>query len=419
MALTVLQKLKLISDAVPDDENNLQYVDVASEFFMNSLPNYIAQKYYVPVEVTDDNGLECGTKYGHVIRDGLPCREGMAAYKHLYSNTNSQYGVNEDDPIWYKEQGKVFIKPAPTSTEKGYVASIPRNFISDYTASGLQAIPNTPANAEHIILLYAAFLILQKNMRSINDSYPTFPNTFDDTANNLSISFPTLPTISIDTSLNFTALDSLSMNSNSIGDYSIDSAEIAKAFKALDNAYEFIGSLETNVGTFNPNDESDDADNVPKGAFWLDDEDPEMVDSAVRLAAQEVNRANGYFQNQGQGLQSFATAVNASATEYQAKVNKELQKISSQIQSINSTISSKSLELQKHNLSISEVQTELQKFQADVSQRLQKNNQILQRYSTQVQSFQQEYSFIIQEIQLIFQQYTQEYSKFLGAHGSQ
>lgn len=405
-SLTVLQKLRLISDSVGADSDDLQFVDVASEFFMNSLPDQLAKDYYIPNEVDNDLGFECGTKYGYVVRDGIPCRQGIPAYEFLYRNANSSYQATKNDPVFIKKQGKVFIIPDPTVQEIGFVFAIPRNFISDYS-SDIEFIPNTPSNAEHIILLYASFLLLKRKMKDLRNNFPSFPSTFDDTANTISISFPVIGSISVDTSLNFTDLDSLSLENISISDYDVDPAEISKAFDALQNAFRFVGE-------FNP--DGGDTGTIPEGAFWLDDEDPEMVDSAVRLASQEVNRANSYFRVQTEGLQSYITAVNAAVTKYNAQVQQEIQKISAQVSKMQAEVQAKSLELQKHGLSIQQVQVELQKFQADVQQRLQKNNQILQRFSQEVASFNSEYQAIINDSVSVFQQYSTEFSKFLGAY---
>jgi hypothetical protein len=410
--MTLLERLASISRSFPSNLDNLNYINVACSFFINTLPNQLSRDFYIEEEVSDGNGIACGLKYDSVIRDTVPCRRIPLNLKRRINVVNSEFSVSVEDPVFYKENSKIFIKPDPTVDEKGYVMKIPSVFIPDGASTDIEDIPNVPKESENIILIYAGFLIVSKLLRDL--SFPEFP-TFNDTQNEYTISFPVIGDITVDTTLDFTDLDALSYTDVDQSEFNLDPSEITKGLAALENAFKFVGSLTEDAGgPDNPYSPT----GVPTGAFWLDDEDPEMVQSASQLAAQEVNRANSYFGNRSTGLNTFRTVVDGKVAEFSAKVNVQIQKIRARIDRMQVEAQAKGLLLQKHGLEIQEVQTELQKFQIDIQQRLQQNQQLLERFGQQVQSYQVEYTTLTQEAVSLFERYKVELLNYLGVNDS-
>jgi hypothetical protein len=407
--MTVLERLSVLSRTLDTDAENFNFINTACSFFSTNLPKVFGEDFYIEEEVTD-SGLSCGLNYSSVIRDGIPCRRVPANLKRRLENADSEYAVDKDDPVFYKENTKLFIKPDPTAQEQGFVLKAPDSFIPSGANENLETIPNIPKESEDIILLYAGFLITSKKVRDL--AFPPMP-VFDDVANTFNISFPVIGDITVDTTLDFTSLDAISYTDIDDSDYTIDLIDINKGLEALNNAFKFIGQLTeeeeegTPTGEFTPTD-------VPTGAFWLDDEDPEMVQSATQLAAQEVNRANSYFGNRATGLNSFRTIVDGKVAEFSAKVQVEVSKLNARIQQMQTEAQAKRLLLEKHGLSIQEVNTELQKFQIDVTQRLQGNQQLLERFSQSLQSYQLEYSTLSQEAVSLFERFRVEFANYLG-----
>lgn len=406
--MTLLEKLSVLSHVLESSTENFRHINTASSFFINTLPQFIAEDFYIEEEI-DENGLKCGLKYSGVVRDGIPCRKIPSSIKRRLNNNNSAYFIDENDPVFYKENGKIFVKPDPKENEKAFVLKIPTSFIPEGSDPSLENIPNIPEEAENVILIYSAFLIVSSKFRSL--SFPQLPE-FNDTIDQFDISFPDIADLSVDISFDLSSINELI--SPNIGDdsFQFDSERIEEGLNALNNAFKFIGSI-TTTGSGN------EVTDVPTGAFWLDDEDPEMVQSASQLAAQEINRANSYFGNRASGLNSYRTLVDGKVAEFQSKVQLEIQKISAKVQVISSEIESKRLLLEKHGVIIQEVNMRLQKFQIDVQQRLQKNQQLLERFSQSLQSYQLEYSTLAQESISLFERYRIELSNFLGINESQ
>ena len=407
--MTVLERLSSLSRSLSTDADNFRHINTACQFFINALPQYLSQDFYIEEEI-NDQGLTCGLKYTAVTRNGIPCRKVPLSYKRRLTNVNSNFSVTSLDPVYFKENTKLFVKPDPTNEEQAFVYKIPSSFIPDGSANTITEIPNTPTEAEGVILIYAGFLIISTQFRQL--MFPSVP-TFDDVPNAFSFNFPAIPDLTLDLNIDFSIFDGINYTDIEDTDFSIDPTEIQKGLDALNNAFKFIGQLtDDGIGGYDPTE-------VPTGAFWLDDEDPEMVQSSTQLAAQEVNRANSYFGNRSTGLQSYRTAIDANVAQFNAKIQKAIQRINLQIQEYQSKLQGYRVELEKHGLSIQEAQVKLQEFQVNVQQRIQKNQQLLERYSTEIQAYQTEYNILAQESVSMFQRYQSEFQNYLNINASQ
>lgn len=495
--MSILQRLSALSRVISPDTSNFQYINAACHYFINSLPPEISNDFYVESEVIA-SGTSCGTKYSSVIRDGIPCRLINRNYKHLASKNGSEFEVSKDDPVFYKEHGKVFVLPAPTVDEKAYLFKIPTSFIPTGAASNITEIPNVPENSYEVILLYAGFIITFKMARDakidvdpiiteVNNSISDFENalpsplsfpafSFADTipvkpALNSSVisasfSLSDLPSFTDEISITFNESINLSLNDlkslstsivsdlNSIDvDFSgivaglvnfdwnapgnafpnieefpsipsVDTSAITSAMEALQSASRFIGKL-SDPGQPSANPDVVNSTNVPTGAFWLDDEDPEMVQSAVQLAAQEINRANAVLTNETSKFQPYIAIINTILQKFQARVTKitseieaksafnamKIQEFTAEIQKKSQEISSK---IEKVNLKLQGISVEMNRlveiarieYQEQLSKsqiEIERRNILIARFNSKLNEFQSKYQSVLQRETLKFQ----------------
>lgn len=463
--MTILERLNTLSDSLTVSTENFPFINMSCYFFMNQLPIEIAADYFKEQEV-NENGVSCGTKYSTVIRGNIECRRIPAAQKRLATNNGSAHRASEHDPVFYKEDGLLFIIPEPTEEQKGYVSAIPNIFIPANAEASLANIPNVPENAYHIVILYAGHLILYKKARdkrgtvsdfiaeiagvltsfntkkpseapSIADfvftySIPVHPaiefnvaghtvsvDDLKDIVDNLQVSLADLD-LSFDTSdldaldLNIDLSDDFTNIDLDLGDppvldidFSADSptldltgitapsVDLSAATAAINKASNFIGGLTPSSGTYT-------ATGVPTGAFWLDDEDPEMVQSAVQLANQEVNKGTALANSEISKLTAYQAQIDAKISEFRGKVeaftsvnSMKVQEINAKLDLYRSTIDAKVSAIQARttiiNAKLTEIKTRLDKvmgkLQLELQARDSKNQTILAREQLTVQVF--------------------------------
>lgn len=383
--MTLTDKINLLCNHSQKDDDVVSLIEAASSFFLNSLPLEIAKNFYVNIEITS-NGIKCPIKKASVFRDGIRCREIEFYLVKLAKDENSAYYATKYDPVYYYDNGIIYVLPEPNSNEKAYVNTIPNiNIsISDENISYLSE------DTEPIVLLYSAFLILTKEYSSIKDNISDIIDTVLDRASsfqnditqlpskiesNIDFTFPQAPDVSIDlneidsiiekleTEFDDVDLD-LTINipdfsvsySGVIPEFEMPSIEepvidIEEATNALQNAGKYIGDAET------------DKLNSPKGSFWLKDEDPEMVASSVQLANTEIQRASGFINTQIGQINVFKESINAKYTEFKAKLDAFQSEVQFKIQDVNAKIQSFNAELQAKlgivNSKIQKIQTEI------------------------------------------------------------
>ena len=478
--MSILEKLSIISDRLDNSDLNLDYIDMAAIFFMNSLPYQISKDYFLEHEF-DDNGIKCGTKYSDVIRNGEECRLIRSSLRFKAQKENSQYYASENDPVFYKKAGFLYVLPKKKSSNDEFLVNkIPNSFIKNSELS------NVPEESEYIILMLSGHIILYKKARDkryllsgyigeISDRLTSFDSKKPESSPEITDFYfeepaPTHPVISLDIETHSISLEDITDIADSIGvdvsdlDLSFDSSglddtnlnidlsedftgiedtidydeidltidflsdapsldlsevtfptiDLTDTFKAIENAYEFVGSLDTS--------DDENAKDVPKGAFWLDDEDPEMVQSAIQLASQEVNRANSIANSQLSSLQTHKTEIDAKISEFRGKLeaytsenNLKVQEIQSKLSLYQSKIKVKSDEVQSKiavvNGKLSELEAKinkaLSKIQVDLQAR-DANNQIIinreqltvQEYSTRIQNYSAKLNKIVQREQM-------------------
>lgn len=192
-------------------------------------------------------------------------------YVNKVKDLNSLYYADAVSPVYTINKGKVEIYPAPTSTESANITKVVPGAIDD----NAETIANMPRFLHNQVVRIASYYVLLKRIGDVRDSLPTDLNdttVFDAIADfNDSIGVTTsLPSVG--------------------GDYS---DAITKAKNLIDDA--------TQLST-----DTEDAE------YWLKEEDPEMLQSTLSTAAQELQRA-----------QSVLSGHSAEINKYQAEISKE------------------------------------------------------------------------------------------------
>ena len=102
-----------------------------------------------------------------VERDSVPCQSVSPNKRHLYTLTDSIYEATENDPVYYKNNGIIYVKPNPTSTAKAYYTYIPEYSITSFTSTS--SIDNFPKEYYDHIILFAAIMVASRRMQDLMD----------------------------------------------------------------------------------------------------------------------------------------------------------------------------------------------------------------------------------------------------------
>ncbi len=429
MPLTLRNKLESYSDALHGQTDNVLqfYIEQGCSLVFAKLPKELL--YLVSTEQSvpnDTTGLVITGKLSEVVRNSLECRRIDAKARFKASSSTSIYQATSSDPVYYLRNGRVYVLPIPTVGEPATVdmASVPT--IADI--NGDNALTGVAEHIEPIIMMYSASMVLAKTGRTmqsesldkitavktnltavltaINDAGFTFTQIDASTelvlgtraSSSGAVSMPTAysnansqPTAITDPGKVLDAGETSITDSIKTGGATLDFT----AFNAiLDEASNFIGSL-TSTGSLT----GTITDNA--GAFWLDDEDPEMVNSAVQLTNASLSHAQAELNKLIAGAQQGLPKLTERLKEYQADVQAvigilqaNIQRFQMQDKVIENTVM---VNLQRYS-------TMLQQYGIDVNEYQSFTTATIQRFQNMVQQQVQAFGAKIQEENLKLQQ---------------
>ena len=353
----------------------------------------------------------------------LKCSPINAAFRSNAKNTDSIYYASKNSPVYYIDNAVLNVLPVPDNDEIVKISIV----LPDTSVAGTDsAIDNFPSEMFHGVVLYAAAQLLHHKMAALNAKLPTDLDSdttvFDAIADigqslSVSTSLPSwstsknLPsTISISAAVGdwtdlSSAMPSLNLSSSISNDYG----------DALDKAKHIIDTAASVGG--NTQVDSVDMKSVQQ---WLVDEDEEMTQATLTVAAQELSRANVCLQkfqaDINKEVQEFTVDMqtfNAKIQEEQAEINAEVQKVQTEI-SQDSTIAQTDVavyqaELQKEqarfNAEITKYQAELQKSMEGLNYELQEWNANLQKkvslYTTLISKLTTDYQWLQSQYQVV------------------
>ena len=364
----------------------------------------------------------------------LKCSPINAAFRSNAKNTDSIYYASKNSPVYYIDNAVLNVLPVPDNDEIVKISIV----LPDTSVAGTDsAIDNFPSEMYHGVVLYAAAQLLHHKMAALNAKLPTDLDSdttvFDAIADigqslSVSTSLPSwstsknLPsTISISAAVGdwtdlSSAMPSLNLSSSISNDYG----------DALDKAKHIIDTAASVGG--NTQVDSVDMKSVQQ---WLVDEDEEMTQATLTVAAQELSRANVCLQkfqaDINKEVQEFTVDMqtfNAKIQEEQAEINAEVQKVQTEI-SQDSTIAQTDVavyqaELQKEqarfNAEITKYQAELQKSMEGLNYELQEWNANLQKkvslYTTLISKLTTDYQWLQSQYQVV----KSELSEFMAPY---
>ena len=358
-----------------------------------------------------------------VSGEELKCSPINAAFRSNAKNTDSIYYASKNSPVYYIDNAVLNILPVPDNDQIAKISIV----LPDTSVAGTDsAIDNFPSEMYHGVVLYAAAQLLHHKMAALNAKLPTDldadTTVFDaiaDIGQSLSVS-TSLPawstsknlpsTVSISATVGdwtdlSSAMPSLNLSSSISNDYG----------DALDKAKHIIDTA-ASVGGYTQVDSVD----MKSVQQWLVDEDEEMTQATLTVAAQELGRANVCLQkfqaDINKEVQEFTVDMqtfNAKIQEEQAEINAEVQKVQTEI-SQDSTIAQTDIaiyqaELQKEqtrfNAEITKYQAELQKSMEGLNYELQEWNANLQKkvslYTTLIGKLTTDYQWLQGQYQVV------------------
>ena len=245
-----------------------------------------------------DISLESGAV---VISDGFNCSFTDKKFDNKLIDVDSIYYADSTNPAYTIDNGKIKIFPVPTSYETATITKVVPGAIND----GQETIANMPRFLHNQVVRLASYYVLLKKIGDVRDSLPTDLNdttVFDAIADfNDSIGVTTsLPSVG--------------------GDYS---DAITKAKNLIDDATQLSADTE-------------DAE------YWLKEEDPEMLQSTLSTAAQELQRAQSVLSGHSAEINKYQAEISKESAEagqalqeYQANLTKKIQSFTTLINKLN------------------------------------------------------------------------------------
>jgi hypothetical protein len=315
----------------------------------------------------------------------LKCSPINAAFRSNAKNTDSIYYASKDSPVYYIDNAVLNVLPIPDNDQIVKISIV----LPDTSVAGTDsAIDNFPSEMYHGVVLYAAAQLLHHKMAALNAKLPTDLDAdttafdmIDDLNTSLSMGDVTVPAAFSDS------------NVGSVPSLNISTSHDAEYLDALASAKNLI---DVGLATDEASGGSDDA-TAQSAGYWLKDEDEEMVQSTLTVAAQELQRASSYL------------------SKFQADINKEVQEFTVDMQTYQAKVAEESA---KSSVDTTRFQTELgfqtaraqetlAEFNTNVQKKISLYTTIISKLTTDYQWLQSQYQVVKSELSEFMAPYTQ------------
>ena len=314
----------------------------------------------------------------------LKCSPINAAFRSNAKNTDSIYYASKDSPVYYIDNAVLNVLPIPDNNEIVKISIV----LPDTSVAGTDsAIDNFPSEMYHGVVLYAAAQLLHHKMAALNAKLPTDLDA-DTTAFDMISDLSTSMSVSADIPAAF--------NDSNVGDVptlNISTSHNAEYLDALASAKNLI---DIGITTDEAAGTNDDAV-VFSAGYWLKDEDEEMVQSTLTVAAQELQRASSYLSKFQADINKEVQEFTVDMQTYQAKVAEESAK-----SSIDTTRFQAELSFQT-----SRAQETLGEFNANIQKKISLYTTIISKLNTDYQWLQSQYQVVKAELSEFMAPYTQ------------
>tara|TARA_R100001129_G_scaffold159825_1_gene124190 strand:- start:2683 stop:3468 length:786 start_codon:yes stop_codon:yes gene_type:complete len=107
----------------------------------------------------------------YVERNLIPCKFVPANQRKYVENEASIYLSTDDDPVYYIFNGTLHIRPIPSDSATAYVYYLPEYSVSDIASDS--TIDNYPTKYTEHVLLYAAYMVLGKQLLDLIEDVST------------------------------------------------------------------------------------------------------------------------------------------------------------------------------------------------------------------------------------------------------
>ena len=110
-----------------------------------------------------------------VFRNGIHANRGAWHLKAKYADATSIYAATAGDPVWYLDDSKLTIYPAPSGGSPANYYYVPEYSLTNWNTS-TSSVDNYPSEYYYYAMLYAAIQVLHRKM--LDSAVPTTP-TFE------------------------------------------------------------------------------------------------------------------------------------------------------------------------------------------------------------------------------------------------
>ena len=327
----------------------------------------------------------------------LKCSPINAAFRSNAKNTDSIYYASKDSPVYYIDNGVLNVLPIPDNNEIVKISIV----LPDTSVAGTDsAIDNFPSEMYHGVVLYAAAQLLHHKMASLNAKLPTDldadTTVFDaiqDIGQSLSLT-ASLPNWSTSKGLPSTIEISSDLPggwtdlSSAMPELNISTSLSSEYGDALTQAKNLI-----DIGITTDEASGANEDSTPQSAgYWLKDEDEEMTQATIGVAAQELQRASVSLNEYSKEIEKGQAAFNADVQKHQSDLAESLQTFNSSVQKhqslladeqarVNAEITKYQAEVQKEG---AKNQIEVSQYTSELSLKTAQMNQQVQAYSSEL-----------------------------------
>ena len=367
--------------------------------------------------------LDKNAKIIDIVRDSadsngelLKCNPINAAYRSNATNTDSIYYASVNSPVYYIENSILNILPVPTANQNAKISIVLPDAAVDHNDT---AISNFPSDMYHAVILYAAAQLLHNKMTDLNAKLPTDldgdTTVFDqigDISVGLSISTGLPGAISVSSSLPGAISMSaglppdISVSTSLPGAINVSGAEVGTwadpgsisdltlptvPGDVLDALTQAKNLIDVGIATDEASGTSEDS--TPQSAgYWLKDEDEEMTQATIGVAAQGLQRASVSLNEYSKEIEKGQAAFNADVQKHQSDLAESLQTFNSSVQKhqslladeqarVNAEITKYQAEVQKEG---AKNQIEVSQYTSELSLKTAQMNQQVQAYSSEL-----------------------------------
>ena len=221
-------------------------------------------------------------------------------YVNKVQDFGSIYYADATSPVYTINNGSVQIYPIPTATESALITKVVPGAIND----GAETIASMPRFLHTQVVKLAAFYVFLQRIGGVRDSLPTDLN---------------------DT----TVFDAIADFNDSIGVTTALPSVPGAYSNAIDKAQALIDDVAGIGGDTNTDGSDVDIYSAQK---WLVDEDPEMLQSTLAVASQELQRASTALSSHSAEINKYQAEISKESAEagqalqeYQANLTKKIQ----------------------------------------------------------------------------------------------